>query len=211
MKNLAAILLTMVLLAGNASAQYSTAKRMARDLPGKINERHNAAEEGAPPPGLPPKLGAAQPATPPAQAPQPVAAPIKPTTQQLAASKLKADITEAHTKGEATAEMKKQFVTDLAAAAQGRSQPSAAALAKFGESLLAALAAKNITLTEDAKMIKAIVVSLNSAGLSAARLQELNDEVQAVLTKAGVPVGEASLAAQNLAAVVSDIQSSATK
>ena len=211
MKTLVAILLTMSLLVSNASAQYSSAKRQARGLESKINDRHNAAEDGAPPPGLPPKPGTAQPASPTPPTAQPANAPIKPTTQQLAASKLKSDIAAAHTNGVATAEMKHQFVIDLASAAQGRSQPSAVALAKFGEALLTSLAAKNIALTEDTKLIKAIVVSLNSAGLYPARLQELNDEVQAVLIKAGVPTGEASVASQNLAVVVSDIQSSATK
>lgn len=211
MKTPVAILLTMSLVVINTSAQYSGAARQARGLQGKINDRHNAAEDGAPPPGLPPKPGTALPAPPAAQPPPPVVAPIKPTSQQLAAAKLKADIVEARAKGAVTAEMKKQFFTDLAAAAQGRGQPSVGALTKLGEALLTSLAAKNIALTEDTRLVKAIVVSLNSGGLSATRLQELNDEVQALLTKAGVPSDEASLTGQKLAAVVADIQIGATK
>lgn len=208
MKILAAILTVTALLVGDASAQYSSAKRQASSLEGKINERHRAAEDGAPPPGLPPRPGSAQPATPPASAPQPppASAPIKPTSQQLAASKLKADIAEAHKQGAATAELKKQFAGNLAAAVSGSSRPSAAALAKFGDGLLSALAAKNVSLAEDTKLIKAIVTSLNSKGLSATRLQEINDEVQGWLTKAGVPAGDATLNAQNLAGVVAEVQ-----
>ena len=214
MKTLVAVLLSGVLMAGNAGAQYAPLKQKARDLPGKMTERHNAAAEGAPPSGLPPKSGVGQPAPPPGSAPgapPAAAAPIKPSSQQQAATKLKGDIAEARAKGEATAEMKKQFVQDLSAAAQGSSRPSAAALTKFGESLLTALAAKSITLADDTKLVKSVVVSLNSAGLSPSRLQEINDEVQAVLTKSGVAPGETSFVAQNLGAVVAEIQSSAAK
>lgn len=210
MKTCLAAVLILALCATTARAQYSSAKRMARDAENKINERHRGAEEGAPPPGLPPR-GAAAPQTapagqPPAQTPPAVAPPVKPASQQVAAAKLKADITEAHGKGEASTELKKQFVADLAAAVQGRSRPSPAALEKFGSGLLPALAAKNVSLAGMDKMIKAIIVSLNSAGLSPARLQELNNEVQAVLTQAGVPAADINSAAQNLAAVVSEIQ-----
>lgn len=212
MKTLVPVLLAVALVAGTASAQnVGRLKQKARDLPGKMTERHNGAENGAPPPGPPPKPGTAQPPSTTPTAPQPAAAPIKPTTQQQAVAKLRADIAEVHTKGEATAELKKQFTRDLAAAAQGSGQPAAATVAKFGEGLLTALAAKNVSLADDAKLVKAIVVSLNSVGLSASRQQELNDEIQAVLTKAGVPAGEVSLAGQNLAAMVAEIQSSAAK
>lgn len=210
MKSLVAVLLLAILLmAGNASAQYAPLKQKARDFGGKMTERHNAAENGTPPPGLPPKSGTAQPASP--ATAQPPAAPIKPSTQQQAATKLKADIAEARAKGEATAELKKQFAQDLSAAAQGSSRPSLAALTRFGESLLTAVAAKKITLTDDTKLVKNVVVSLNSAGLSPARLQEINDEVQTVLTKSGVSTGETSLVAQHLSAVVAEIQSSAAR
>lgn len=215
MKTLVAVLLSGVLMVGNACAQYAPLKQKARDLPGKMTERHNAAAEGAPPPGLPPKSGAGQPVPPPGTAPgappAAAAAPIKPSSQQQAATKLKADIAEARAKGEATAEMKKQFVQDLSSAVQGSSRPSAAALDKFGESLLTPLAVKNATPPDDTKLVKAIVVSLNCAGLSAARLQEINDEVQTVLTKSGVSSAAASLVGQNLGAVVADIQSGAAK
>lgn len=208
MKTLLAILTATSLLAGSASAQYSSAKRQAGSLEGKINERHKAAEDGAPPPGLPPKPGSARPTAPPAPAaqPPPAAAPIKPTSQQVAAAKLKADIVETRKQGAATAELKKQFAADLAAAVSGSSRPSAAALTRFGDGLLTALAAKDVALTDDTKLIKAIITSLNSKGLSATRLQEINDEVHAWLTKAGVPAGDATLTAQNLAGVVAEIQ-----
>jgi hypothetical protein len=209
MKTLVAVLVLAILMAGNASAQYAPLKQKARDFGGKMTERHNGAAEGAPPPGLPPKPGAAQPASPPAV--QPPAAPIKPSSQQQAATKLKADIAEARAKGEATAELKKQFALDLSAAAQGNSRPSLAALTKFGESLLTSVAAKKTGPADDAKLVKNVVVSLNSAGLSASRLQEINEEVQAVLSKSGVPAGETSLIGQNLGAVVAEIQSSAAK
>lgn len=206
MKTLVAILTVTALLIGSASAQYSSAKRQAGSLEGKINERHKAAEDGAPPPGLPPKSGSAQTSKPAPPPVPPAAAPIKPTSQQLAATKLKADIAAARAKGEATAELKRQFAADLAAAVSGSSRPSPAALAKFGDGLLTALVPKSVALTDDTKLIKAIIASLNSKGLSATRLQEINDEFQALLTKAGMAAGDASLAAQNLAGVVTEVQ-----
>lgn len=205
MKTLVAILTVTTLLIGNADAQYSSAKRQAGSLEGKINERHKAAEDGTPPPGLPPKSGSAQ-TPPPPPPPVPAAAPIKPSSQQMAATKLKADITAARAKGEATAELKKQFAADLAAAVSGSSRPSPAALAKFGDGLLTALVPRSVALTDDTKLIKAIIVSLNSKGLSATRLHEINNEFQTLLTKAGVAAGDATLAAQNLADVVTEVQ-----
>ena len=203
MKSPVAILLLTVLLASNAGAQYSRAIQKAKGLPDKINERYRTAENGAPPPG--PAAPPAAPAAP--TAAQPPAAPIKPSTQQQAATKLKADLVEVRAKGEATAEMKKQFVQDLSATVQGYNRPSLEALTRFSESLLAATATKKSTLADDARLVKNIVISLNSAGLSTERLQEISEEIQAVLTKSGVSADQTGLIAQNLSAAVSDVQS----
>ena len=77
MKRTLVVLLLTAFCALQAQAQYSRLKDKARNLDDKINERHNAAENGTPPPGPPPKAGAANPAT-----PRPVAAPVKPGNQQ---------------------------------------------------------------------------------------------------------------------------------
>ena len=220
MKSPVAILLAALLMAGHTFAQYAPIKQRARDASEKTTERQNATAEGAPPPGpgspyarygprpgQPPGAPPAEPAQP--AAPVAPAAPVKPSTQQTAATKLKTDIAEARGKTEATADMKKQFVQDLGAAAQGRCRPSSGSLTRFGESLLTTVVAKPAAPADDAKLVKALVVSLNSAGLPAARSKEINDEVRAMLTKSGVTEAEASLVAQNLGAVVSDIQSAA--
>ena len=124
---------------------------------------------------------------------------------------MKADLAAAHAKGEATDEMKKEFAKDLAAAVSGSSRPSPAALAKFGDGLLPAIAAKGVTLTSDAKLVQNIVISLNCAGLSSTRLKEIADEVETILTKSAVPPGEAANVKQNLGAVSAEVQSGATK
>ena len=210
MKTWIAILAIAGILAGNASAQYSKIKEKARSLPGQMTERHNAAADGAPPaapsPGAPSRNAPAPPATPPA----PVTA-VKPSAQQLAATKLKADLAAAHAKGEATDEMKKEFAQDLAAAVSGNSRPSPATLAKFGDSLLPTVAAKEVALTSDAKLVQNIVISLNCTGLSGSRLTEIADEVETVLTKSGVPAGAAGVVKQNLGALAAEIQSGANK
>lgn len=199
-------------LTGSVHAQYSRIKDKARSLPGQMTERHNAAADGAPPanppPGAPSRNAPAQPPPPPVAAP--VAA-VKPGAQQLAATKLKADLAAAHAKGEATDEMKKEFAQDLAAAISGSSRPSPATLAKFGDSLLPTVAAKEVALTSDAKLVQNIVISLNCSGLSSTRLKEIADEVETVLTKSGVPAGAAGVVKQNLGAVAAEVQSGASK
>lgn len=210
MKTVVGITMALLVTSVAVNAQYVRAIEKAKQANSQVNQRQNEAlNEGSNSAAQP---GAAKPANPQQPATTaPAAAPIKPSTQQQAATKLKADITEAHTKGEVTAEMKKQFATDLGAAAMGSYRPSPAALAKLSDALLPAVAAKNVSHADDAKLVKAIVVSLNSAGLSSSRLQELNDEVQGVLTKAGVPAGDAAVIGQNLAAAVGEIQTSAGK
>ena len=211
MKTWIAILVVAGVLINSANAQYSRIKEKARALPGQMTERHNAAADGAPPPGLPPKNAPGQPPPPATAAPPAPVAPVKPSAQQLAATKLKTDLAAAHAKGEATDEMKKQFAQDLSAAVSGSRRPSPAALAKFGDSLLPTVAAKEVTLTSDAKLVQNIVISLNCAGLSSTRLKEIADEVETVLTKSGVPPGAAGIVKQNLGAVAGEVQSGATK
>jgi len=211
MKSPALILLTSLLMAGIAGAQYAPAKQRARDVSGRMTERQNVTADGSPASryGLP---QTAPPATPPPTAENSVSAPtIKPSTQQQAATKVKADLAEARAKGEATAELKKQFVQDLSATAQGYNRPSLAALTRFGESLLTAVATKKGTAADDARLVKNVVISLNSAGLSPARLQEISEEIHAVLTKSGISADETSLITQHLSAAVSDIQSGGVK
>ena len=218
MKTTALVLLTTFLLVGLANAQYTTPQQRARNVSGRMTEQQNTAAQtdpyaaryglkpgpgqppGAPPPGTPPPAAPAVPAAP--------VAPVTPSTQQVAATKLKADIGEVRGKGEVNADMKKQFVTDLNAVAQGRIRPSSGTVTRFGDSLLTSLSGKSATAAEDTKLVKAIVVSFNSAGLSAARVQELNAEVRGVLTKSGVSATDATLVGEHLAAVVSDLQSS---
>ena len=125
------------------------------------DKRQNAtAAEGTPPPAPPASSayarygirpgqapGTPAPGTPPAEqpgaaAPVAPAPPMKATAQQQAAAKLKTDIAEARAKSEVSADMKKQFVKDLAAVAQGHIRPSEGSVTRFGESLLANLAGK---------------------------------------------------------------------
>ena len=212
MKTLALILFT-ALMTTVSNAQYTTPQQRAKNVSGKMTEQQNTAAQpdafaarygikpgqpgGAPAPGTPP------PAAPPV-APAP---PVKPSGQQVAATKLKSDIGEARGKSEVSADMKKEFVTDLKAVAQGRVRPAEGSVTRFGEGLLTSIAGKTATAAEDTKLVKAIVVSFNSAGLSAARVQELNAEVRGVLTKSGVSAADATMIGEHLSAVVSDIQS----
>ncbi len=214
MKSLALMLLTPFLLVGLANAQYTTPQQRAKNVSSKTTEQQNTAAQTdpysrygirPPAPGAPPGTSPGTP--PPAAPPVAPAPPVKPSGQQVAATKLKADIGEARGKGEVNADMKKQFVTDLNAVAQGRVRPSSGTVTRFGESLLTSLAGKTATAAEDTKLVKAIVVSFNSAGLSASRVQELNAEVRGVLTKSGIAAADAMTVGENLSAVVSDIQS----
>jgi hypothetical protein len=212
MKRTIAVLLITAFCGIHAQAQYSRLKDKARNLDDKINERHNAAENGTPPPGLPPKAGAAKPGAPaPAATPQPVVAPVKPGNQQQAATKLKADIAAARAQGEVTGEAKKQFAQDMKLAVMGSSQPSLATLAAFTESFLPAVAAKNVSPASDAKLVQNIVISLNCGGLSASRLTEIAGEMESALTKAGAPAPDAAKAAQGLTAIIAEVKNGAGK
>jgi hypothetical protein len=209
MKRTITVLLIAAFCAVNAQAQYSRLKDKARNLDDKINERHNAAENGTPPPGPTPKTGPAKPAAP--ATPQTVVAPVKPSTQQQAATKLKADIAAARARGEVTADAKKQFAQDMKLAVLGSSQPTPATLTAFAESFLPAVAAKNVSPASDTKLVQNIVISLNSAGLSATRLTEIAGEMESSLTKAGAPAPDAAKTAQGLTAIIAEVQAGVRK
>lgn len=206
MKRTLVVLLIAAFFGLPAQAQYSRLKDKARNLDDKINERHNTAENGAPPPGSPAKAGTARPA-----APQPVVAPVKPSNQQQAATKLKADIAAARARGEVTEEARKQFAQDLKLAVMGNSQPSPAALTAFADSFLPVVAAKNVSAANDTKLVQNIVISLNCAGLSATRMTEIVGEVESGLAKAGAPAPDAAKAAQGLTTIIAEVQGGGAK
>lgn len=191
-------LAALVLSASAVFAGMETIPQRARDLGPKINQRHQDAMEGAP------AAPAGKPA--PAAQPQPPAAPPTPTTAQQSLAKLKADIAAVRKSGKPAPEQKKEFVNDLFAAVRGNSQPSPAAVAKFAGSFLSAVAPKSVALTNDTKVVQAIILSLNSGGLSMTRLSEINDEFAQHLTTAGLTAGDAASVAADLKAVVADIQ-----
>jgi hypothetical protein len=206
MKKSLVVFVAFALAAGDLLAQVPPGlPQKARKLGDRINQRHQQGDPenspATPPPGAPAKPAAPAPASQPA---------LPPSPQQIA-TKLKADLTGVHAKGEATADAKKEFVQDLFAAVRGNSQPSPAVLAKFGESLLTAVAAKGVTLTDESKLVQNIITSLNCAGLSASRLKEINDEVQALLTKSGAAADAAAEVGDHLRAVATEIQTSAAR
>ena len=214
MKKLIAIFLIAAVLSPVVRAQnVGRIRDKARGFGPQMTERHDAAENGTPPSAPPPKSGTTT--TPPA-APQPatpaaVVAPLKPGTQQQAATKLKADIAAARAKGEVSPEAKKQFVQHLQLAVLGHSQPSAGALTRFTEEFLPAVAAKNVSPTSDAKLVQNIVVSLNCAGLSATRMTEITGEVETALTRAGAPTDASAKVGKQLSAIISEVQTGAAR
>ncbi len=217
MKKTIALFLVVAAACGPAVAQYGNVKQKARDVNNRINERHNAAGEGAPPPGYAERYGirpgtpAPQPAAPaaPAAAP-PVAAPAKPSTQQQAATKLKADIAAVRTKGEVSAEDKKQFIEDLQLAVLGKSRPSHTTLTQFTDGFLPVIAAKGTTAANDAKIVQNLVVALNCAGLSGTRTKEIVGEVEGALTRSGAAAPEAGKASEKLGIIMVEIQGGAS-
>jgi hypothetical protein len=139
--------------------------------------------------------------------PTPMLAPVKPSVQQQNISRLKADLANVHQDGKATDQSKQAFAKDLMAAVQGSSKPGTNSLARLADSLLPALAPKNVLADADDKLVLKIVIMLNSRGLSSTRLQEIADEAQTALQSAGVPADEAARIAGDLHAVAADIQS----
>jgi hypothetical protein len=209
MKKIVALLLITAVCAGSASAQNtSRMKDRARSLDDKINERHTKEGDPGPPgtaPAPAPQPGTPAPAAPPAS-PRLVMPPSKPGTQQQAATKLKAAIAALRAKGEVTAEDKKQFAQELKASAIGSGQPKPESLEKLTDTLLPLIAAKNVLPSSDAKVVQSLVVSLNCGGLSASRMVEIGDEVEAGLTKVGVAAPDAAKVKEQLAAVIAEVR-----
>jgi hypothetical protein len=210
MKKIIALLLITAVCAGSASAQNtSRMKDRARSLDDKINERHTKEGDPGPPGPAPtpaPQPGAPAPATPPPSGQRLVMPPSKPGTQQQAATKLKAAIAALRAKGEVTAEDKKQFTQELKDSAIGSGKPKPESLEKLTDTLLPLIAAKTVLPSSDAKIVQSLVVSLNSGGLSASRMVEIGDEVEAGLTKVGIAAPEAAKVKEQLAVVIADVR-----
>jgi hypothetical protein len=63
----------------------------------------------------------------------------------------------------------------------------------------------------DTKIVDNLVVAVNSVGLSAARLQEIANDLQSALTTEGVALDTAAIVADDLKALVAEVQEAASK
>lgn len=202
MKTLCAALVVFSVVTGQAFAQAEFAvKQRAKQLSNENNARQGVAPSSASPQSKAPSPSSTAETT----------APLTAPPQQQSAAMLKADLAAVRAKGQATPELKQQFVKDLFAAVRGSAQPSSSALNKLADSLLTAVATKGFSPTNDTRLVQNIIVALNSAGLSSTRTQEIADEFQASMEKAGVPSGDANATANDLKAIATEVQKGAAK
>ena len=188
MKKLSTILAVVLLAAITAQAGPEIiVKQRAKEVVNQNNVRQGVGAPGAPAPQNP-QAQAVRPLP-----PDPVA-------------KLKADIAVIVSKPSVSAELKKQFTTNLLAAARGSKKPTRAVVEKFGNSLCDALAGKAIETPVQTRLAQDINLALNSASLTPQRMTEVGDDLQAILQTAGVARGPAISITGEMKAISAELQ-----
>jgi chorismate mutase len=202
MRTLFIAFIVFSLLTAQAFGQAERIRQRARAVANQTNAQQNvdAPSSQASPTNKPP---AAAPATP--------AAPLKPTTQQQANAKLKVDLAAVRAKGQATPDLKQRFTRDLMAAARGTAKPSAYSVDKFADMLLAAAASKNLSSTNDARLVQDMIIAANSFGLSATRMQEIINDLQSALKTAGLADDSAAAIANEFKTLALEVQTADVK
>ncbi len=193
MKTFAAILAVALFVVATISVQAGPEiiiKQRAKEVVNQNNVRQGVGAPGTPAPQNP-QAQAVRPLP-----PDPVA-------------KLKADIAAIVSKPSVSAELKKQFTTNLLAAARGSTKPTRAVVEKFGNSLCDALVGKSIETPVQTRLVQDINLALNSASLTAKRMTEVSDDLQAILQTAGVARGPAVSIAGELKAISTELQGGA--
>ncbi len=199
-----AVFIALAVLGLGAGQVFAQAEVAVKQRAKKLSDDNNAQQGVKPPPAATPRHDTTATTTQSGSA-------LTPPPQQQTATMLKADLAAVRAKGQTTPELKQEFVKHLSVAVRGSAQPSSLALDKFADSLLAAIATKDVSSTNDARLVQNVIVTLNSAGLSSRRTQEIADEVQAALMAAGVPSDAASTAASDLKNIGTEVQSNALK
>lgn len=190
-KNTAAILTITLLVAASVQAgSENLVKQRAKEVVNQSNVRQGVGAPAAPAPQNP----QAQPGRP---------LPADPV------ARLKADIASIVEKPSVSAELKKQFATNMLAAARGSKKPTRAVVEKFGNSLCDAIVGKSIEASVQTRLVQDINLALNSASLTADRIVQVGDDLQAILQTAGVARGQAVSITGELKAIVAELQSGA--
>ena len=187
MKNLL-VIIAIVCVSQALAGPEDVAKQRAKGTAAKLN-----AKQGVQPPPPP-----ARPAT---TNPQPSAQP----PANPAVVKLKSDF-GIIINSAATAEQKKQLVTDLSAAAQGAVKPSQQTVTKLATDLSAALAGKTIASADQSRLSQDIVSIFNGAALSQTQVQTLSLDVQTILQTAGAKRTEAIVVVADLKTIAAEVQ-----
>lgn len=147
----------------------------------------------------------------PASGPGVPAAPAANAAQQQAVSKLKADIAVIKSKKEVTPELKAQLKKDLAAATDGATKPAAETLAKLGDDLASALVDKKISSQDVADLATSLAAVLNSAGISTVEIATAVRTTKEILTASGVTKQDIAAVADDLKAIVGELQKGGPK
>jgi hypothetical protein len=190
MKTSCLLILALALASTAAQGQVEMGfKKRAKEL----RDQNNARQGVTPAQPASPQAGAAQPNAP---------APLTPQQQVLA--RLQTDLTAL--KSQTTPEQKGQLTRDLMAAALGAGKPSPVSVSKLAADLVPALAGKELTPQERARLTTHINACFNSANLSPDQVQTMAGDVQAILQVAGANRAAALTVANDLKVIAAEVQ-----
>ena len=174
-----------------AAGSEAIIKQRAKDL-----SNQNNARQGVAPPSQP------------APAPRPATPAQAVVTPQ---SRLQADLIAIKADSPVTATQKQQLARDLMALAQGPTKPGFAAVNKLAEDLANALAKKPLSEGSRSRLLQDLNAAFNPGAIQPAQMQEIIADVQAIFESNGLARKEALLIADDLKAVVAEMQRPAAK
>ena len=193
MKTAFALVGAAFFLASTVLADPIIVKQRALELRNQNNVRQGVAPAAQP--------GATtQPAAPATQV-----APPSPLLQQGLA-KLKSDLAAIQANSPVTATQKLQLTKDLQACAQGSSKPSQATVSALAESLANAFAQKPLSEASRTRLVSRLAAVLNPGKISAAQMQAIYADIQAIFQDNGMVRRDAVKIADQAKAIGAETQ-----
>jgi len=186
------LLCTAILLAGSASGDPIIVKQRALELRNQNNVR-----QGVAPP--------AQPAAP-AQRAAPAASSAPSPLLQQSLARLRADLAAIHANSPVTATQKLQLTKALQACAQGAGKPSQATASALADSLASAFSQKPLSDASRNRLVSRLAAVLNPSGISAAQMQAIYADIQAIFQANGMARRDAVKIADQAKAIGAETQ-----
>lgn len=204
MKTTIYVSLALMILSANAMAQADLVKQKAKQIRDNNNQQQGIAAPAAPAPAL---------AAPAVQVPTntpTIAAGLALAPQNLL-DRFVTDAVAIKAGAAATADQKQALATDLSALIKGSTKPAQATLTKLAGDFSTALSDKALANKDLAMISKYLNYILNSAPLTAARVQPLITGAQSVLKSAGITPATVEAVGGDLNLIFTQIQQNKPK